>query len=269
MADLIVGDIHGCFEPLQAVLRQADFEPGRDTLWCVGDLVARGPASERVLDWCYRHQQSVRIVLGNHDFHLLAIDAGIVHHKPKDKLDNLLAHPQRRQWLDWLREQPLLQRWDNDTLALCHAGIWPEWTLDEAAEHAREIEQLLQSPNYRDLLSRMYHNKPERWSEQLQGIERHRFIINAYTRMRYVTTAGAINLTAKMSPADAPDHLEPWYVARQRRFPNEQIAFGHWAALMGRTGQYPNIYALDTGCVWNNWLTLLHWQQQQQFTARL
>lgn len=267
MADFIVGDLHGCFRPFMNVLEQAGFQPGRDTLWCVGDLIARGPDSAAVMDWCYQHQHCVRAALGNHDVHLLAIDAGIVSVKPKDGLDELLNHQQRGRWMHWLREQRFMYRLAGDQLVVCHAGIWPQWSLDQAEQLAGEVEQELRGSRYTDMLRRMYHNKPDRWSDALADIERLRFIINAFTRMRFVTSDMSMNLTAKMAPADAPDTLQPWFVQRQQLFAQEEIAFGHWASLMGDTQGLANIHALDTGCVWGNWLTLLRWQDRQLFTA--
>lgn len=66
--DIAVGDIHGCFSALQSALRAIDFNPIRDRLFSVGDLVDRGPESHRVLEWldkpwfhaiCGNHEQMV------------------------------------------------------------------------------------------------------------------------------------------------------------------------------------------------------------------
>ena len=45
MSNFVVGDIQGCYKPLKKLLKKAGFTPGTDTLWCVGDLVNRGPKS--------------------------------------------------------------------------------------------------------------------------------------------------------------------------------------------------------------------------------
>ncbi len=49
--DLAIGDIHGHYSRLEACLAAIDFDPKRDRLFSVGDLVDRGPESERALDW--------------------------------------------------------------------------------------------------------------------------------------------------------------------------------------------------------------------------
>lgn len=45
MSTYLIGDVHGCYDELIALLKQVDFTPGQDTLWLTGDLVARGPGS--------------------------------------------------------------------------------------------------------------------------------------------------------------------------------------------------------------------------------
>jgi len=49
--DFVAGDVHGCFDQLDAALELAGFDPERDRCFCVGDLVDRGPSSAAVLDW--------------------------------------------------------------------------------------------------------------------------------------------------------------------------------------------------------------------------
>lgn len=63
--DLVVGDIHGCFTKLQAALDDVKFDPARDRLFSVGDLVDRGPECDLVLDWLA--QPWFHAVRGNHE----------------------------------------------------------------------------------------------------------------------------------------------------------------------------------------------------------
>ncbi|MCA7997113.1 metallophosphoesterase [Burkholderia metallica] len=63
--DFVVGDLHGCVDVLRALLHDVRFDPARDRLFSVGDLVDRGPASETALElldrpWCH-------VVRGNHE----------------------------------------------------------------------------------------------------------------------------------------------------------------------------------------------------------
>lgn len=86
MSTYLIGDVHGCYDELIALLKQVDFTHGQDTLWLTGDLVARGHGSLDVLRFVKSLGDSVRMVLGNHDLHLLAVFAGISRNKPKDRL---------------------------------------------------------------------------------------------------------------------------------------------------------------------------------------
>ena len=49
MSTYFIGDVHGCFDELIALLNQVQFSPEKDTVWLTGDLVARGPGSLDVL----------------------------------------------------------------------------------------------------------------------------------------------------------------------------------------------------------------------------
>ena len=64
--DFVVGDVHGEFPTLEALLDAVDFEPGRDRLFALGDLVSRGPRSRDALHWM-RDGRITLSVRGNHE----------------------------------------------------------------------------------------------------------------------------------------------------------------------------------------------------------
>ena len=76
MAMYLIGDIQGCDEPLQRLLAELAFSPSRDTLFLLGDLVNRGPASASVLRRLMGYGAAAQCVLGNHDLHLAWCRAG-------------------------------------------------------------------------------------------------------------------------------------------------------------------------------------------------
>lgn len=264
MSTLLVGDVHGCFQELQAVLQQADFNPQQDTLWLTGDLVARGPDSLNVMRYVRSLGDSARIVLGNHDLHLLAIYAGISRNKPKDHLTELLQADDCDQLLNWLRKQPILQVDEEKKLIMAHAGITAQWDLETALMCAREVESILSSDSYPLFLDAMYGDLPNSWDERLSGLARLRYSTNVLTRMRYCYPNGALDMICKESPSKAPYPLKPWFDVPSELNQNYSIAFGHWAALNGK-GTPDNIYALDTGCCWGGELTLLRWEDKTYF----
>lgn len=73
MATYAIGDLQGCFKQLQHLIELIGFTPSRDKLWFVGDIVNRGPDSLDLLRFLSQFENSVTIVLGNHDLHLLLV----------------------------------------------------------------------------------------------------------------------------------------------------------------------------------------------------
>lgn len=262
MSTYLIGDIHGCFDELKALLQRVNFDPQADTLWLTGDLVARGPGSLEVLRFVRDLGDSVRLVLGNHDLHLLAVYAGISRNKPKDRITPLLEAPDADELINWLRRQPVLQVDEQQGIVMAHAGISPQWDLDTARLCAREVEAMLSSDSYPLFLDAMYGDMPNNWSPELTGLARLRFSTNVFTRMRYCFPNGQLDMICKDAPEKAPAPLKPWFSLSGPVADNYSIIFGHWASLMGK-GTPAHIYGLDTGCCWGGELTLLRWEDKQ------
>jgi bis(5'-nucleosyl)-tetraphosphatase (symmetrical) len=267
MATWAVGDVQGCLPELEALLARAAFDWDRDLLWSTGDIVNRGGDCLGTLRFFHGHRDRVRMVLGNHDLHLLAVAAGARSASRNDTLEAILSAPDRDELLAWLRAQPLLHRQD-DTL-LVHAGIPPQWSADEAEARAREVESALRGPDSAAFFGAMYGNEPDRWSDDLTGMPRLRLITNYFTRMRYCDARGRLDLSSK-GPLDAPGgaaaedpDLRAWFLHNERAAADVRIIFGHWAALLGKTG-VAGAVALDTGCVWGNAMTLYRLDTQER-----
>ncbi|HHR5878231.1 TPA: bis(5'-nucleosyl)-tetraphosphatase (symmetrical) ApaH [Providencia alcalifaciens] len=259
MSTYIVGDIHGCYRELRELLDSVSFDPQQDTLWLTGDLVARGPDSLQVLRYVKSLGSSARLVLGNHDLHLIGIYCKISRNKPKDHLDELLNAPDIDELINWLRRQPLLQVEEDQKMVMTHAGITPQWDLETAKMCAREVEAVLSSDAYPLFIDSMYGDMPNNWSESLMGLARLRYSTNALTRLRYCFPNGQLDMDCKESPAKAPAPLKPWF-SLPSQFPEDySIFFGHWASLEGKFTP-EHVYAMDTGCCWGGDLTLLHWE---------
>lgn len=248
-----IGDVQGCLGPLKALLNKIAYEPSRDTLWFTGDLANRGPEPLATLQFIYSLPQSTICVLGNHDLALLALAAGVGHPHHDDTHQTILATQQREILLAWLRHRPLFHHCPKLNFTLTHAGIFPLWNLEQAKSYASEAEAILQSEHYSTYLAHMYGNEPARWEPSLQGYERFRFILNSFTRMRFLTANGALELTSKERLSSDSSHI-PWFIFPERRTQQDRLLFGHWAALQGKC-HVPNVYALDTGCVWGKCLT--------------
>ena len=253
----IVGDVHACLEPLQALLDTVKFDPALDRLWLTGDLIGRGPEPVATLTFIEGLGASANAVLGNHDLNAIAVAEGLAPRRRDDQLDSLLQAPQSSQLLRWLRHRPLVLCLPEAPYAVIHAGLPPMWDLNAAIQWAREAEGRLQSPNYRDALQVLYGNSPDAWSDAYTRDEQLRFTVNALTRMRYCSEDGRLLLKAKCAPESAPADHYPWYATPRNHLQPAQmtIVTGHWSTLGFRQG--PGYIALDTGCLWGGCLSML------------
>jgi len=257
MATYAIGDIQGCYDELQSLLEKLQFDPSSDRLWLTGDLVNRGPKSLEVLRLVKGLGDRAVTVLGNHDLHLLALwQHHHRHFKSNDTLSNIFIAPDGEELLHWLRHQPMMHYEAELGFALVHAGLPPQWDLQQALACAAEVEAVLRSDKFHEFLGHMYGNKPAHWSETLSGWDRLRFIVNCFTRLRFCTPEGKLDFTHKGHPGEQqpPDHL-PWFSLPQRKSRDTPIIFGHWSTL--GLYQADNVHAIDTGCLWGGTLTAL------------
>lgn len=253
MAIYAIGDVQGCFGSLKKLLQRIQFNRSKDRLWFTGDLVNRGPQSLETLRYIKGLGDAAVTVLGNHDLHLLAVAYNHRSHRKKDTLEAILDAPDKDELLDWLRHRPLLHY--EKPYCLVHAGLAPQWNLKQAKDCALEVEAVLRNAKFTRFFAHMYGDTPERWSDQLKGWDRLRFITNCLTRMRYCQTNGSLDLTCKGPPGSQPARLLPWFEVPDRRSASLKIIFGHWSTLGFRADN--GIYALDTGCLWGGRLTAL------------
>ena len=249
MACYAIGDVQGCFDELQALLKRVGFDRAHDRLWFVGDLVNRGPKSLEVLRFVRDLGDRAVTVLGNHDLHLIAQHEGFERKREDDTFTDVLGAPDASELADWLRSRPLMHV--EGGWAMVHAGLLPQWSIQRALSLAGEVQAALCAPNHRDFLANMYGSKPERWEDGLAGWDRLRVIVNAMTRMRFCTREGLMEFHLKGN-ATPPGYL-PWYETRTGS--EQAIVFGHWSAQGLKVDE--RIAALDTGCVWGGSLTAL------------
>jgi len=273
MATYVIGDIQGCYKPLRRLLKSVDFQPGRDMLWCVGDLINRGPRSLDTLRYLSDINDSTRIVLGNHDLHFLALHYQCTPEAASHRhtMDDLLAAPDCGELADWLRHKPLAY-YDCITTGpeprfylMIHAGVAPQWSVQTTLNLSAEVELALRGENFRDYLSNMYGDGPARWSNSLTGTDRLRAITNYLTRLRFCTAEGDLDLKVKESANKAPPGYAPWFTF-ETITPKTEILFGRSADLEGKTNM-DHVHALHDGCVWGRELTLMRMADQKRFSV--
>jgi bis(5'-nucleosyl)-tetraphosphatase (symmetrical) len=262
MSVYAVGDVQGCYAPLCNLLDRVGFEPARDQLWFVGDLVNRGPDSLEVLRRVRSFGSAARVVLGNHDLHLLQVADGVRSFKAGDTLQTVLDAPDADELLGWLREQPLLHC--DAALGFCmvHAGIPPHWDLEEARLRAREASEWVQRRGWCDEAR----GSRARSASASQDAQRTREALDYFTRMRFCDAEGRLELKSNGGADKAPRGYLPWFAHPARKTRGVRIVFGHWAALQGEANA-PNVYALDTGCVWGRELTLMRLEDGQRMSC--
>jgi bis(5'-nucleosyl)-tetraphosphatase (symmetrical) len=253
MPHYLIGDIQGCDAPLARLLASIDFSPSRDTLYVLGDLVNRGPASAAVLRRLMGYGDAARCLLGNHDLSLLAVAQG--HRAPhrNDTMDEILAAPDREAMLDWLRHRSMALHAHG--ILMVHGGVLPAWDLARTLSLAAELEAVLRGPALADFLAQMWGNRPDHWDDALTGADRLRVIVNALTRLRFCTPDGVMDLKASGRLDQAPPGMVAWFDVPGRRSAGQVIAFGHWSTL-GYLRR-PDLIGLDTGCVWGGCLSAL------------
>ncbi|MBS7818907.1 symmetrical bis(5'-nucleosyl)-tetraphosphatase [Wohlfahrtiimonas chitiniclastica] len=259
MAIYAMGDLHGCYREFKKLLEKIEFDHAKDRLYLVGDLINRGPKSEKTLNYLMKHTDSIFPVLGNHDLAFLVYAQGLIRLKRHDTYDQLMQSPDVDAYIHFLRQQPLMHYIEDLDVAICHAGIHPSWSIDQALELAKEAETVLKDDELcGEFVPQMFGNQPNYWDESLTGIDRIRAIVNVFTRMRYLFADGHLDFDAKVPLSEATETLIPWF-KMPNAFGGTEVIFGHWASLGLHSEN--NITCIDTGCAWGEKLTAIRLDQ--------
>lgn len=275
MTTYVIGDLQGCYDELQQLLDHIHYQPKIDFLWFVGDLVNRGPKSLECLRFVKELEQKGRAktVLGNHDIHLLAAYAGYEKFLSKsDTLQKILHAEDAEELINWLRQQPLMVKHPIFNTVMVHAGIPPQWTINTAQNCAKEIESLLQDDDWKKILvTHLFGNAPNAWQDTLTGWDRARYILNAFTRMRYCDADGTLEFKLKQAPQTEKGRqeiapYEPWFVFSNRKNKDHEIFFGHWSTL-GEVDAY-QVHSTDTGCLWGGKMSAYALEDKQRFSIK-
>jgi len=270
MSTYAIGDVQGCYSELQNLLNEINFDERRDELWFAGDLVNKGPKSLQTLRFIKALGVNAKITLGNHDLHLLAVAKNIQPLLKKDTIQEILAADDVKELIDWLKSRPLLITDDNLNFTMVHAGLPPQWSLENAKEFAKECELILQSEKINKLLAEMYGDTPNIWVNSLQDYAKQRFIINCFTRIRFCNSDGMLDFDTKVAPGKQNTSLIPWYSLPNRKTKDNKIIFGHWSTVhIGNEKNFKqyNVYPVDTGCLWGGRLTAMRLEDEKIFSV--
>ena len=232
-----VGDLQGCVKELELLLKEIHFNPGRDELVCLGDLIRRGPDSLATL----RLWQDIggTGVIGNHEIHELHIADGL--REPNDEAVACILDAQDGDALmEAIRGLPVVRRFDavdgGLPIIAVHAGLHPRWVdLDETIQMFDDIQ------------------KEAHWYQHPS--------VSFATQVRCCTEAGERSrFTGEPDAAPAP--FVPWdCFYRGQSF----VVHGHWA----RRGYYrqTKTMGLDSGCVYGGMLSA--WCQEEDVVVHI
>ena len=205
----VIGDIQGCYKELKSLLKLID--PNKENkFFCVGDLVNRGPESEKVIE--YVLENKIKSVLGNHDLHLMAILIGVKEHNDKkDTMHKILNKNKSIEIIEHLLTFPFAKvlSHQNKKSLVVHAGILPTWSLNDVlAANDELITSLKADPE--KFLSTMYGNRRKAISKSTNKKNRRRYLVNVFTRMRFITSRNKLDLQTKIKKT-SKEQYQPWF----------------------------------------------------------
>ena len=273
MSTYAIGDLQGCYEELQELLLSFKFNEDRDCLWLCGDLVNRGPESLKCLSHLHSIKDNCKIVLGNHDIHLLAVVEGKRKLSESDTFIDVLESSKLSTLKNWMMTLPfhyiegIKTEGKEKEYIMTHAGVPPTWTKADLENNSKELSSKLLNQNTDSFLEEIFGNYPNHPKKCKNNIDQLRLNLNCLTRMRYYDITGSLNLEYKGTIEEAPKNLTPWF-EHELKIINDHthLLFGHWAALNGFTNK-KNITALDTGCAWGNKLTAMRLEDNEFFSC--
>jgi len=254
VAVYVVGDIQGCYQQLRQLLDSVTFNPAKDTLWCAGDLVNRGPESLNTLRFLKGLGDACVCVLGNHDLHLLEQVSGSQPYR-RDTLFDVLNAEDSEALIEWLRFRPLLHHDVDLGWCMVHAGLHPAWSLKKAKKRARAVESMLQGEGWQDFCHQLHHQKFPVVDPPKGDPARTLFNAAVFTRTRYCTQDGYFNWNVRTG-ASSNKKEKAWFKHNRLAWRADcNVVYGHWAA-NGLVANQSHVLGLDTGCVWGGSLTL-------------
>jgi bis(5'-nucleosyl)-tetraphosphatase (symmetrical) len=273
MSTYAIGDLQGCYEELQELLLSFKFNEDRDCLWFCGDLVNRGPESLKCLNYLHSIKDNCKIVLGNHDIHLLAVVEGKRKLSESDTFIDVLESSNLSTLKNWMMTLPfhyiegIKTEGKKKEYIMTHAGVPPTWTKADLENNSNELSSKLLNQNSNSFLEEIFGNYPNHPKKCKNNTDQLRLNLNCLTRMRYYDITGSLNLEFKGTIEEAPKNLTPWF-EHELKIVNDHthVLFGHWAALNGFTNK-KNITALDTGCAWGNKLTAMRLEDNEFFSC--
>ena len=125
---IIIGDVHGCFEELNELLTECEYNENNCSVIFVGDLVNKGPYSVEVVQ--FARKIKAHVVRGNHDDYALAIAQNLISRPIESEGLNYISKFSPED-LNWLNELPYTITIPSLDAIIVHAGLLPEIDLNK------------------------------------------------------------------------------------------------------------------------------------------
>ena len=255
MVDYVIGDVQGCFTGLQKLLKKINYNKN-DKLLFLGDVVNRGSQSLEVLKFIQENNH--KIVLGNHDFYLLACYFGIKTANKKDTFTDILTDKKVNDYIEFLINQDIVISENNNFYV--HAGIPPIFNKTQIIDFNKTLTNLLQK-NPKKFITNTFGNQ-----EKFNGVADNQYLINAFMRMRFCTSNGEMEFNHKQNYDKNPAGFKAWFLHPEHKLKKYNIYFGHWSTL--KTININNIYPLDNGYIWGGSLSCIRLNDNTIFSIK-
>ncbi len=152
---VVIGDIHGCHAELCALLDAVGPSPG-DSIIALGDIVDRGPDSERVLEF-FRDTPHAHSLLGNHERSHIRSAASLIRPVLSQRIVRQQLGLRYAWWIEFMREFPVYI--ELPEAVLVHGFLAPGIPLEQQLESVlvgslsgeRRITSSVPSPWYEHL----------------------------------------------------------------------------------------------------------------------
>lgn len=242
MPTYAIGRINGDIKSLQQMLELLNFDKENDKLWFSGNVVSEYSSHNReVLSRIKSLGRSAVLVLGEAELSLLAIAEDVANPEHGNGYEDILSAPDRDELLKWLYLCPLL--FHKRPYTMVHSGIPAEWSLGQARTFAIEAESSMSMGNHKTFFENVTGDSPTRWHAKHRGWNRVRFIINAFTRMRYINSKGRVVFDKDITSSD---EFLPWYSIPDRKMVNDNILSANMP--MSSDDEVKGIYAIPPLC---------------------
>jgi bis(5'-nucleosyl)-tetraphosphatase (symmetrical) len=189
------------------------------------------------------------------------------HNKKKDTMTKIINKNKAVEIIEYFSQFPFAKVISNNNKKslIVHAGVLPSWSLSDVTSANEELTESLKS-DPEEFFKTMYSDRSKAISKSTNKKNRRRYLINVFTRMRFLSNNNRLDLKTKVKKSGSKT-FKPWFSYEHKALKDvENVIFGHWAALNGVTN-HNNIKGIDLGCVWGGSLAAINVEDKSIITV--